>query len=64
METCELCSKEISFERSKESEAHEYEVCCECGCHICYNCSRQSIYEDTYCEDCFIEQKNKDLNFC
>ena len=56
IETCPVCKKSMCFERKTKEEPPEYDVCNECGKHICIDCSKD-IDETPYCPECFKEKK-------
>jgi len=58
VETCPVCNNSMCFERATKKEPPEYDVCNECGKHICINCSKD-IDETPYCPECFKEKKVK-----
>ena len=60
IEKCDMCKKEICFERTSSDMPEEYEVCCECGVHICSQCSRVDDNENVYCDDCHIIKETKE----
>jgi len=51
IEYCDICGKEVCWERESSDMPGEYDVCDECERHICSNCS---VVEDEtpICKDC------------
>jgi hypothetical protein len=59
-EICPECRKPMCFERRTEDMPHEYDVCNECGKHVCICCSKM-IDETPYCPDCYNKLPKREI---